>query len=292
MKSSIVIPFEVKFAEAGKPGQFEGYASVFGVQDSHGDVVSPGAFKDSLAERKAQGRSNVPMHVMHAFMGGDGLPVGVWTDIAEDSKGLQVKGKISGAETTDAGKHLYERVKDGALSGLSIGWSKRAGGVKYGEKAGEPKRTLKAINLHEISLVSDPSNAQSFVHDIKASADDVAKASGSVAAAIRMHDKVMKGYSYSGSSKDQALMMDHLRDAHEALTGSRAPDGLEGWTKQIDPDQLAAFLAEKYGADENEAKVVAYGLIKSADHSASSIGDETLAAFDGLGSFSLPKFGA
>ena len=34
---------EVKFAAADKVGEFEGYASIFGNVDSHGDVVEKGA---------------------------------------------------------------------------------------------------------------------------------------------------------------------------------------------------------------------------------------------------------
>ena len=79
MHTAIIVPAEFKFADGGEAGTFEGYASVYGNKDSHGDVVEPGAFKDSLAERTAQKR-RVPLHLMH----GGGLftrsaPVGVCT---------------------------------------------------------------------------------------------------------------------------------------------------------------------------------------------------------------------
>ena len=50
-------PLEVKFTEAGAPvGLFSGYGAVFHNQDSHGDVIKPGAFTESIAESKASGR--------------------------------------------------------------------------------------------------------------------------------------------------------------------------------------------------------------------------------------------
>ena len=83
-----VTDLELKFVENGAdlpPGEFKGYGAVFGNTDSHGDVIAAGAFVDTLAERAAEGRKNVPMHVMHGFLGGDGLPVGVWKGVAEDA---------------------------------------------------------------------------------------------------------------------------------------------------------------------------------------------------------------
>lgn len=129
--------------------------------DSHGDVIRPGAFAETLAERKAAGRA-IPMHVMHAFLGGDGLPVGVWKSVEEDSLGLRVTGKISGMNT-DAGRMTAERIKDGAYGGLSIGYEVRPNGAVMGKAANEPKRTLKALQLHEISLVTTPSHADARI---------------------------------------------------------------------------------------------------------------------------------
>ena len=164
-ESTLLAPFEVKFSLDGALGEFTGYASTFDVQDSHGDVVRRGAFERSLAERKAAGRP-LPMHVMHRFMGGDGVPVGVWKSVEEDAKGLKVHGKISGMNT-DGGRLLYERVKDGALGGLSIGYRLQENGATYGKKPGEPKRILTGVHLKEISLVDDPSNPLTRVDAVK-----------------------------------------------------------------------------------------------------------------------------
>lgn len=157
--------FEVKFAPDGKEGSFEGYGSVFGHQDAHGDIILPGAFAETLAERKAQGRG-IPMHVMHGFFGGDGLPVGVWQEAAEDTHGLHLRGHLSGMDT-DYGRRLYGLVKDGALGGLSIGFTVRKNGSTLGDDPTGPRRMINGLNLHEVSLVDDPSNALARVTEMR-----------------------------------------------------------------------------------------------------------------------------
>lgn len=165
MSEYLAAAFEWKFAPDAKEGSFEGYGSVFGHQDAHGDIVLPGAFAETLAERKAQGRS-IPMHVMHGFFGGDGLPVGVWDDASEDSHGLHLRGRLSGMDT-DYGRRLYGLVKDGALGGLSIGFSVRKNGATLSTDPNGPRRQIKAANLHEVSQVDDPSNALARVTEMR-----------------------------------------------------------------------------------------------------------------------------
>ncbi|SFL18372.1 HK97 family phage prohead protease [Methylorubrum salsuginis] len=269
-----VAPLELKFAEAGADGTFSGYGAVFGNIDSHGDLILPGAFAESLAERKAQGRG-VPMHVMHGVYGGDGVPVGIWTKVEEDEHGLRVEGKLSGMNT-DVGRMRYELVKDGALSGLSIGYRIKKNGAVYGQKAGDPKRTLKALHLGEISLVDDPSNAMARVTEMKRLArvemkaavltdPDTATAADRIEAAIRLQDGFMASYFFGSSGKDGALLMDALRDAYEALTGSRAPDGLMGWTKgAITEREVKAWLREEFGLSHTQAGAMAGRLFKAS----------------------------
>jgi HK97 family phage prohead protease len=259
-------PLELKFTDGAPAGTFSGYGAVFGNTDTHGDVIKPGAFAESIADHKAEGRS-VPMHLMHRVYGGDGLPVGVWTKMDEDDHGLKVDGKISGMNT-DGGKLLYERVKDGAFGGLSIGYKVKPGGAVLGKEAGDPKRTLTNLDLKEISLVDSPSNARSTIDEVKAAlmAGDRNKAADAVAAAMRLHDKNMNGAFYEGANvKDRAVLMNHLRDAHEALTGQRAPDGLDGWKAM--PTTIREFeswLREEFKLSHAEARSIAENGFKSS----------------------------
>lgn len=224
-------PFEFKISasDGGGEGSVEGYAAIFGNTDSHGDVISPGAFKGSLAERKAQGRS-LPMHVMHGVFGGDGLPAGVWSDVSEDSKGLHVKGKISGVKT-DAGRLLYERVRDGALGGLSIGYNVPQGGAVKASQS-DARRRITQANLFEVSLVDDPSNALARVTELKTragwkSVSAPGAAIRAVSSAIALHQAVLSGGD-APTAQERADILEHMQIAHEALTGQRVPIEAKG----------------------------------------------------------------
>ena len=157
---------EFKFAADPATGAFEGYAAVFGNVDSHGDVILPGAFKDSLAQHKAAG-SMPAMYVEHGpAYGGDMLPSGVWTSLVEDTKGLKGEGKISALDT-DHGRRLRGLMQDGAMRGLSIGYRVPPGGAILGSTAADPRRTLSKLALVEVSIVRDPSNALARVDSVK-----------------------------------------------------------------------------------------------------------------------------
>lgn len=164
---SITAPLELKFADA-QAGEFDGLASAFGVVDSHGDVVAPGAFAASLAQYQARGMMPA-MYVQHGpALGGDLLPAGVWTKMEEAPDGLRVKGRLSALDT-DYGKRVRGLMADGALRSLSIGFRVAPGGAAYGKKAGEPRRTLKAVSLVEVSIVTAGSNPNARVENLKAS---------------------------------------------------------------------------------------------------------------------------
>jgi uncharacterized protein len=137
-------------------GTFEGYGSVFGVVDSYKEVVAQGAFSDSLAALKTQQRMPALL-----WQHRSGEPIGVYTDMREDNIGLHVKGKL--ALKTVRGAEAHELLKMKALSGLSIGFVTRED--SYDKVAGV--RTLKKIDLWEVSLVTFPANDAARVSAVK-----------------------------------------------------------------------------------------------------------------------------
>ncbi len=96
------------------------------------------------------------------------LPVGKWTDMQEDAKGLKVEGKLF-ALNTERGQYIYEGLQSGALDGLSIGYKVRE--QRRGTRAEEPERTLLNIDLWEISLVTFPANDKARVSSVKAASE-------------------------------------------------------------------------------------------------------------------------
>lgn len=131
-------------------GYIEGIAAGYGNVDYGGDRILPGAFSESLDGRKA-----VPMLLFHD----QHRPIGVWSEFKETDEGLLSKGKIS-VKTRDGGE-AYELVKDGALSGLSIGYDPT---VK--RMAGKVRELVK-LALHEVSLVSIGMNPKALVTGVK-----------------------------------------------------------------------------------------------------------------------------
>lgn len=143
---------------------FSGYGAVFGNADSYDDVIIKGAFKETLLRSKKTGVWPA-MLSQHGSWGTQMTPIGVWTEMREDDVGLYVEGKLA---PTERGKEAYQLLKmtpRPAIEGLSIGfkaveWSMRG-------SPDEPRRTLKAVDLIEVSLVTFAANPQARVLSVK-----------------------------------------------------------------------------------------------------------------------------
>jgi len=133
----------------GEEGQIEGYGAVFGNVDSYGDVIEPGAFRETLGMRKPK---MLYQHRMEE-------PIGVWDEYKEDARGLYMKGRIAVKSTK--GRDAYELVKAGAIDGLSIGYV-----TKEYDMDGNNRR-LKSVDLYETSLVTMPANTAALVTNVK-----------------------------------------------------------------------------------------------------------------------------
>lgn len=150
-------PFEIKLAADDAPtGTIEGYGSVFNIMDRGGDMVLPGAFKKSLKEWKKL-KQLPPMLWSHDTS----IPIGVWTDMAEDEKGLRVTGELVLEVPTAATAHAL--LKRGAVKGLSIGYRTR----DYDIDRTTGVRRLKDVELFELSLVSLPMLPEAQVTGVK-----------------------------------------------------------------------------------------------------------------------------
>jgi len=152
----------VEFKAVGDDGTIEGYGSVFDVVDDWDDVVAPGAFKASLAEHKAA--STMPAML---WQHDPDQPIGVWTSMVEDSKGLRVTGKL--ALDTVRGKEAYALLKMGALNGLSIGFLSK----QWSYDRDTEVRTLLEVDLWEVSIVTFQANKAATVTNIKAAPEEM-----------------------------------------------------------------------------------------------------------------------
>jgi hypothetical protein len=121
--------------------QFEGYASLFGVADSAGDVVAPGAFSRSLRDI-----GRIRLLYQHAAS----EPIGVWEEMREDKTGLYVRGRI--LTDLERGRDVLALLREGALDGLSIGFRT----LRARRNAITKQRTLLEVELWEVSVVTFP----------------------------------------------------------------------------------------------------------------------------------------
>ena len=149
--------FALSLKATGEDGSVEGYGSVFGVRDSYDDVIAGGAFKGSLAEHKTAGTMPAML-----WQHDPSEPIGVWTDMVEDERGLRIKGKL--ALDTARGKEAHALLKMGALNGLSIGFVSK----QWAYDRDSEVRTLTEVDLWEVSLVTFPANAASRITGVKA----------------------------------------------------------------------------------------------------------------------------
>ena len=156
----LVFESEVK---ADAKGIFTGYGSIFGNEDQGNDIVKKGAFAKSLTQRPP---SKVKMLYQHKT----DEPIGVFTDIYEDNKGLFVKGQL--AMGTQKGREAYELLKMGALDGMSIGFKADPDKQAYNENK-RGVRTLKEVDLMEISLVTFPMNESALIETVKGNAKNI-----------------------------------------------------------------------------------------------------------------------
>lgn len=135
---------------------FSCYGNVKGNIDHALDRVVDGAYRDSIASHKAAGTMPKFFWMHNPW----DTPVGVWTAMEEDSKGLYLEGRFS---NTPKGNELYELYKDNALDSFSIGY--RVNDEKWNNTLG--CNDLIKIDVREISAVTFACNEESRLVDIK-----------------------------------------------------------------------------------------------------------------------------
>jgi len=151
--------FCLEIKATDEDGVIEGYGSTFGGEpDSYGDVILPGAFAESLVKHKRAGTMPLMLWGHETYS----PPIGTWEDMAEDGKGLWVKGRIDVEDPM--GQRVHRALKRKAMRGLSIGYETI-------EARNDPKRTgvrlLEKLELWEVSAVNFPANRRANVTGVK-----------------------------------------------------------------------------------------------------------------------------
>ncbi len=145
---------KAEFKARGDKGEYEGHFSVFSNLDDGGDVMMPGAFAKTIADRRERIK---PMY-MHDWT----MLLGPAPDVlAEDGKGLYAKGRLT-LENFYAGQIVWPLLKDNALNEGSIGYETiQADWDQTGV------RLLKEVKLYEFSFVPLGMNSLTQIQAVK-----------------------------------------------------------------------------------------------------------------------------
>lgn len=145
---------KLHFKDDSVDGEIIGYASVFNVIDSFGDIVDKGAF--SLSVQQANQYGTFPKFLWQHNVD---FPIGVWTELIEDNYGLLVKGRL--LLNIPKAQEVYHLLKNNVIDGLSIGY-------KIIKKSCINNKThINLVDLKEISIVTFPACPKATIQNVK-----------------------------------------------------------------------------------------------------------------------------
>lgn len=143
----------LEIKSVGEDGTFSGIASVYGVQDSYGDIIEKGAFTKTLQENP-----EVPILWQHD----DSEVIGKGT-VTENGSRIMLSGQLDLEDQTAV--KAYRKMKNKLVKGLSIGFMsiKRT----FGEEDGKYIRRIQELKLMEVSVVTFPALQQAQITSVK-----------------------------------------------------------------------------------------------------------------------------
>ena len=130
-------------------GQFVALVSVFGNEDSMGDVVRAGAFTETLAEWGAKGD---PIPVIWAHKWGDPFAhIGTVIKATETLEGLEVMGQIDDLGTNPTADQVYRLLKGRRVTQFSFAYDEiESAWVKDDSNRWGGYWELRKLRLHEV----------------------------------------------------------------------------------------------------------------------------------------------
>lgn len=156
--------FDLEIRSVDDAGAITGYASVFDVKTSYGEVMAPGSFTRTLAAWKAKG---LPIPVLWQHDSYE--PIGATTEITEDEHGLRIKADLITEVQRAAEAHALAKRK--VLGGLSIGFS-----IPTLAADGNPAvvwdedrqvEVFREVRLWEYSMVTFPANEAATIDEVR-----------------------------------------------------------------------------------------------------------------------------
>lgn len=130
-------------------GQFTALVSVFGNEDSVGDIVRPGAFTETLAK---WGEKGDPIPVIWSHAWGDPFAhIGTVIKATETLQGLEVTGQIDDLDTNPTAQQVYRLLKGRRVTQFSFAYDVNEGAwVSDDEHPWGGYYELRKLSLHEV----------------------------------------------------------------------------------------------------------------------------------------------
>lgn len=150
------VKFEIKADHEDDDFVFiKGIASSFGNTDRTGDIIEPGAFKKTIKLMKS-GERKVAFLNQHRM----DQPIGVVDTLKEVGLTMVFEGRL--ARENSIVKDMLPLLKMGALHSVSIGFN-----IVESEMDEDGIRTIKEVDLWELSIVTIPANEKAKITSVK-----------------------------------------------------------------------------------------------------------------------------
>ena len=233
-----MFPYEVKDlglsdvkANATKDGtitELEGYVAAFGNVDSQDDVIEPGAFDRTIAERVKGGK--VKLLIDHLW--DVEHTAGTIDDAAPDAHGLKIHANVDEDELV---QRSMGKVARGHVTGMSIGYETM--GASFEEREGKVIRHLEELKLFEGSVTPFPANEAAIVLGVK---------DGGTSERTAKHVQMLLGahlkYGRRHNASDEARLRAIMREVEELLASGDEPSEDDKHTAQAESDGSPAPL--------------------------------------------------
>ena len=252
-------PLKVKAAgeDAGlKEGQFEAYAAVFDVKDSHGDIIRKGAFADTLKAWE-ESEAHIPVLWSHDF--DDAFNnIGRVLKAEEDDEGLKVVAELD-LENPN-GKQVHRLISQKRVTDLSFAFDVEDYKVHSAKDDEGGYTELLKLGLYEVSVVTVGANRQTRFTDVKSAAQRLASAAGRVNAA-KSDDEMSRALKSLGEQIDKLTeSLASREDAVEDHDDTAQAEQVEDHSEEPDTAKEQASDRAKASAEYMERKFKFYKL--------------------------------
>ena len=147
--------------DSGLITELTGYCAAFNNVDSQGDIILPGAFAQTIAERVTAGK----VKLLADHLWDTEHVLGTWREASEDDYGLKFRAEV---DSDPDAQRLVGKVQRGHVDGLSIGYETMQAVEPTAEQQQRGAwRVLAAVKLYEGSITPFPANEGATVLGVK-----------------------------------------------------------------------------------------------------------------------------